>query len=58
MDEAAESRLENKRQFQEFLQHDFGHNKYALQMQDILKQYPTTRRLRLEVDLQGMYRTV
>ena len=57
MDESSDLRAELKRDFHDFLSADFavetGHGKYAKQMQDILKQYPTTKRVRLEVDLQG-----
>ena len=55
MDEVAELRQEIKRDFRDFLEHDFGHSKYAQQIQDILKHYPTTHKLRLEVDLQGSF---
>ena len=59
MDELSELRQELKRDFRDFLEQDFGietgQGKYAQQIQDILKDYPTTKRLRLEVDLQGGY---
>ncbi len=57
MDEIAELRGEIKRDFRDFLEQDFGvetgEGKYAQQIQGILKHYPSTKRLRLEVDLQG-----
>ena len=57
MDENSELRSELKRDFREFLEQDFGfetgQGKYAKQIEEILKQYTTTKRMRLEVDLQG-----
>lgn len=57
MEEVSELRQELKRDFRDFLEQDFGtdtgQGKYAQQIQDIMKQYPNTKRVRLEVDLQG-----
>ncbi len=57
MDEQTEMRLELKRDFTEFLDSDFGRQtgqgKYVEAIADIIKQYPTTKRVRLEVDMQG-----
>lgn len=57
MDELSDLRQELKRDFRDFLEQDFGtetgQGKYAQQIQDILKSYVTTKRVRLEVDLQG-----
>lgn len=57
MDDLTILREELKRDFRNFLEQDFGaetkQGKYINQIQDILKQYPTTKKVRLEVDLQG-----
>lgn len=57
MDEQSELRLELKRDFTEFLDQDFGREtgegRYVRKVDDIAKQYPQTKRVRLEVDLQG-----
>jgi len=57
MEELNDLRLELKQDFRDFLEQDFGtetgQGKYAHQIQDILKQYPITKKVRLEVDLQG-----
>lgn len=57
MDEQSELRLELKRDFTEFLDQDFGREtgvgRYVKKVDDIIKQYPQTNRVRLEVDLQG-----
>lgn len=57
MDEQSELRLELKRDFTEFLDQDFGREtgvgRYVKKVDDILKQYAQTKRVRLEVDLQG-----
>ena len=57
MDEQSELRLELKRDFTEFLDQDFGREtgvgRYVKKVDDIAKQYPQTKRVRLEVDLQG-----
>ncbi len=57
MDELSDLRLELKRDFTEFLEQDFGietgQGKYAQQIATILKDFATTKRLRLGVDLQG-----
>lgn len=57
MDEQSELRLELKRDFTEFLDQDFGREtgegRYVRKVDDIVKQYPQTKRVRLEVDLQG-----
>lgn len=57
MDEQSELRLELKRDFTEFLDQDFGREtgagRYVKKVDDIIKQYPQTKRVRLEVDLQG-----
>ena len=59
MDELSDLRQELKRDFRDFLEQDFGaetgQGKYINQVHDILKQYQTTKRLRLEVDLQGEF---
>lgn len=61
MDEQSELRQELKRDFHDFLEQDFGietgQGKYAQQIADILKQYPTTKSVRLAVDLQGGHST-
>ncbi|KAL4523059.1 hypothetical protein Ndes2526A_g07774 [Nannochloris sp. 'desiccata'] len=58
MDEQSELRQELKRDFRDFLEQDFGietgQGKYAQQIADILKQYPTTKSVRLAVDLQDL----
>ena len=57
MDEQSELRLELKRDFTDFLDQDFGREtgvgRYVKKVDDIIKQYPITKRVRLEVDLQG-----
>ena len=57
MDADQEQRLELKRDFVEFLDSDFGaqtgRGKYVEAIGDIMKHYPTTKRVRLEVDMQG-----
>lgn len=57
MDEQSELRLELKRDFTEFLDQDFGREtgvgRYVQKVDDIIKQYSQTKRVRLEVDLQG-----
>jgi hypothetical protein len=57
MDGDADIRVELKRDFKEFLEQDFGRetgeNKYARKINDLIKHYEQTKRLRLEVDLQG-----
>lgn len=57
MDEQSELRLELKRDFTEFLDQDFGREtgvgRYVKKVDDLLKQYSQTKRVRLEVDLQG-----
>lgn len=57
MDEQSELRLELKRDFTEFLDQDFGREtgvgRYVKKVDDIIKQYPQTKQVRLEVDLQG-----
>ena len=57
MDEQIEMRLELKRDFTEFLDSDFGlqtgRGKYMEAIGNIMKQYPVTKRVRLEVDMQG-----
>lgn len=57
MDEQSELRLELKRDFTEFLDQDFGREtgagRYVKKVDDIIKQYAQTKRVRLEVDLQG-----
>lgn len=57
MDEQSELRLELKRDFTEFLDQDFGREtgsgRYVKRVDDIIKAYPQTNRVRLEVDLQG-----
>ena len=57
MAEQGELRLELKQRFQEFLEHDFGaktrSGKYVDQLQEILKTFPVTKTVRLDVDLQG-----
>lgn len=57
MDEQSELHQELKRDFGDFLEQDFGietgQGKYAQQIQELLKQYPTSKTLRLKVDLQG-----
>lgn len=57
MDEQSELRLELKRDFTEFLDQDFGREtgqgRYVQKVDDLLKQYPQTKRVRLPVDLQG-----
>lgn len=58
MTEQGELRLELKQRFREFLEHDFGaqtrSGKYVDQVQEILKTFPLTKTVRLDVDLQGM----
>ncbi|KAL4433110.1 hypothetical protein ABPG77_006537 [Micractinium sp. CCAP 211/92] len=58
MDEQSELRLELKRDFTEFLDQDFGREtgegRYVRKVDDIVKQYPQTKRVRLEVDLQDL----
>lgn len=50
---------ELKRDFRDFLEHDFGaqtrSGKYVDQVQSILKNFPVTKSARLDVDLQGAY---
>ena len=57
MNDLGDAHTQLKREFGDFLENDFGletgQGKYALQLQDIIKQYPTLKRMRLEVDLQG-----
>ena len=57
MDEQSELRLELKRDFTDFLDQDFGREtgvgRYVQKVDDLIKQYPQTKRVRLEVDLQG-----
>jgi len=61
MDEQSELRQELKRDFRDFLEQDFGfetgQGKYVQQIDEIIKQYPTTKSVRLEVDLQGGHST-
>ncbi|EFN53439.1 hypothetical protein CHLNCDRAFT_25737 [Chlorella variabilis] len=58
MDEQSELRLELKRDFTEFLDQDFGREtgqgRYVQKVDDLLKQYPQTKRVRLPVDLQDL----
>ncbi|GAB4814312.1 hypothetical protein N2152v2_001358 [Parachlorella kessleri] len=58
MDEQNEMRLELKRDFTEFLDSDFGlqtgRGKYMEAIGNIMKQYPVTKRVRLEVDMQDL----
>lgn len=58
MDEQSELRLELKRDFTEFLDQDFGRQtgsgRYVKKVDDVIKQYPQTKRVRLEVDLQDL----
>ncbi|PSC70868.1 DNA replication licensing factor MCM3 [Micractinium conductrix] len=58
MDEQSELRLELKRDFTEFLDQDFGREtgsgRYVKRVDDIIKAYPQTNRVRLEVDLQDL----
>lgn len=58
MDEQAELRLELKRDFRDFLEQDFGletgQGKYMEQIQHVLRQFPTTKAVRVEVDLQDL----
>jgi DNA replication licensing factor MCM3 len=58
MDEQSELRLELKRDFTELLDNDFGREtgagRYVKKIDDIIKQYPTTKRVRLDVDLQDL----
>lgn len=58
MEDLTEIRLELKQDFKDFLEQDFGsetgQGKYMEQIQDILKKFPATKAVRLEVDLQGM----
>lgn len=60
MDEYSESRVEAKRDFTDFLDSDYGRatgeGKYVKMIDDIIKYYPTTKSVRLEVDLQGEQR--
>ena len=57
MDFASEEHLVIRREFGEFLDSDFsretGVGRYVKRVDDIIKQYPQTKRVRLEVDLQG-----
>jgi hypothetical protein len=57
MDEQTELKQELKRDFAEFLDQDFGvetgEGKYVRKVEDIVKQYAITKRVRIEVDLQG-----
>lgn len=57
MDEQTEQRLELKRDFTEFLDSDWGRQtgkgKYVEAIADIMKAYPTTKVVRLDVDMQG-----
>lgn len=57
MEEVDELRLELKRDFRDFLEQDFGSStgqgKYMEQVHDILKDFPSTKSVRLCVDLQG-----
>ena len=57
MDEQSELRLELKRDFSGLLEEDYGREtgvgRYVKRVDDIIKQYPQTKRVRLEVDLQG-----
>jgi hypothetical protein len=54
----SELHSELKRDFREFLDHDFGgqtgNGKYHEQVRGILKKFPETKSVRLDVDLQGM----
>ncbi len=54
----SELHSELKRDFREFLDHDFGgqtgSGKYHEQVRGILKKFPETKSVRLDVDLQGM----
>lgn len=53
------ARVETKRDFAEFLESDYGHatgeGKYIRQIDDIIKNYPSTQSARLIVDLQGAH---
>ncbi len=53
----SELHSELKRDFREFLDHDFGgqtgSGKYHEQVRGILKKFPDTKSVRLDVDLQG-----
>jgi hypothetical protein len=55
--DTTEVRLELKREFTEFLDQDFGaetgEGKYVQRIETLVKQYESTKRIRLEVDLQG-----
>lgn len=50
---------ELKRDFRDFLEHDFGaetqSGKYLDQVRTILKNFPVTKSARLDVDLQGAF---
>jgi hypothetical protein len=54
----SELHSELKRDFREFLDYDFGgqtgSGKYHDQVRGILKKFPETKSVRLDVDLQGM----
>lgn len=58
MNEQDHLRLELKRDFREFLEHDFGAErqggKYLDQVRGILKTFHASKAIRLDVDLQGM----
>ncbi len=58
MDDNSELRQGLKVEFAEFLEQDFGREtgegKYAKRVDGIVKLYPTTKRVRLEVDLQDL----
>lgn len=57
MDEVSEARLEAKRDFAELLDSDYGRETgeglYVKKIDDIIKKYPETKTVRLDVDVQG-----
>lgn len=62
MEDRSDILQELKRDFRDFLDQDFGaetgQGKYAQQISKILKDYSTTKKVRLDVDLQGGWRKI
>ncbi|KFM25074.1 DNA replication licensing factor MCM3-like protein 3 [Auxenochlorella protothecoides] len=58
LDDSNVARLEAKRDFADFLDSDYGRDtgegKYVKKIEDMMKKYPTTKTIRLDVDVQDL----
>lgn len=57
LDDNTVARLEAKRDFADFLDSDYGRDtgegKYVKKIEELMKKYPSTKTIRLDVDVQG-----